>query len=412
MAISPEIKIHLVKDLLPFWLGLLDKENGGFYGFVDSEGNVNPKADKGCVLNSRILWVFSTSYKLCMDGALSEVKLQDAGYSSIDILEAARHAYEFFRDNYFDPEFGGIYWSVTYDGKPSDTTKHAYNHAFAIYALCEFYEVTGDIEAFKLAYYLKNCVENMFTDEGGYLESFGRDFIPDDNPHLSENGVHAYRTMNTLLHIMEAYTELYRINKETKDQFVKRKIYNILEIFENKVYNPQEGRLEVFFDKDYNSLIDLRSFGHDIEMSWLLDRTCDILDDEELKERLAPMSMMLAEKTLEYGFDGNSLAYEIERGVTKTTRAWWIQAEAVVGFTNAYMKTDDKRFKNAERRTWDFIRDHMIVKSRPAEWYMEVSQDGVPDLSKPLVDEWKCPYHNIRMCMEILRRNERAKEEL
>ena len=142
-----------------------DKEHGGFYGYVKSDGTIIPKADKGCVLNSRILWVFSTCYKLCMDGALSEVKLQDAGYSSLDILEAARRAYEFFRDHYFDPEYGGIYWSVTYDGKPSDTTKHAYNHAFAIYALCEYYEITKDIDAFKFAYYLKNCVEILSHSE-------------------------------------------------------------------------------------------------------------------------------------------------------------------------------------------------------------------------------------------------------
>ncbi|MBR1797457.1 MAG: AGE family epimerase/isomerase [Clostridiales bacterium] len=412
MAISPEIKIHLIRDLLPFWLGLMDKENGGYYGYVSSDGVIDPKADKGCVLNSRILWVMSTCYKLCMDGALSETKLQDAGYSSRDIIEAARHAYEFFRDHYFDAEYGGIFWSVTYDGKPSDTTKHAYNHAFAIYALAEFYEVTRDIEAFKLAYYLKNCVENMFTDEIGYLESFGRDFIPDNNPKLSENGVSAYRTMNTLLHIMEAYTELYRINKETDDKFLKRKIYNILDIFETKIYNPEKGRLEVFFDKDYNSLIDLRSLGHDIEMSWLLDKTCEVMGDEELASRMAPISASLAENTLAYGFDGHSLAYEIERGVVKQTRAWWIQAESVIGFTNAYMKTDDKRYKLAERANWEFIRDHMIVKSRPAEWYNEVSQDGVPDLSLPLVAEWKCPYHNVRMCMEILRRTMSFKEEL
>ena len=412
MAISPEIKIHLVHDLLPFWLSMEDKEHGGFYGYVKSDGTIIPKADKGCVLNSRILWVFSTCYKLCMDGALSEVKLQDAGYSSLDILEAARRAYEFFRDHYFDPEYGGIYWSVTYDGKPSDTTKHAYNHAFAIYALCEYYEITKDIDAFKFAYYLKNCVENMFTDELGYLESFGRDFIMDKNPHLSENGVQAYRTLNTHLSVMEAYTELYRINKEVKDHFVKRKIINVLDIIDRNIYNPEKGRLEVFFDKDFKSLIDLRSIGHDIQASWLLDRTCQILGDDNVAERMAPISETLVRKTLECGFDGHSFAYEIENGVVKQERAWWIQAEAVVGFVNAFMKTGDKEYKNAERRTWEFIRDHMIVKSRPAEWYQEVSQTGVPDLNKPLVDEWKCPYHNIRMCCEILRRNERATEEL
>lgn len=412
MAISPEIKIHLVHDLIPFWLSMMDKENGGFYGYVKSDGTVLPQADKGCVLNSRILWVFSTCYKLCMDGVLSEVKLQDAGYSSVDILEAARHAYNFFKDYYFDPEYGGIYWSVTYDGQPSDTTKHAYNHAFAIYALCEYYEITNDIHAFKLAYYLKNCVENMFTDDKGYLESFGRDFIPDDNPHLSENGVHAFRTMNTLVNILEAYTELYRINKETNDQFVKRKILKILDMIEHKVYNPEKGRLEVFFDEDFNSLIDLRSLGHDIEMSWYLDRVCQILDDDNLAARMEPIAMTLAQKTLEYGFDGNSLAYEIENGVTKETRAWWMQAESVIGFVNAFMKTGNKEFKNAERKNWEFIRQHMIVKTRPAEWYQEVSKDGIPDLDKPIVDEWKCPYHNVRMCCEILRRNERASEEL
>jgi mannobiose 2-epimerase len=268
------------------------------------------------------------------------------------------------------------------------------------------------MEAFKLAYYLKNCVENIFKDDIGYLESFGRDFEPDDNPKLSENGVHAFRTTNTLLHIMEAYTELYRINKETKDQFVRGKIYSILDIFENKIYNPTEGRLEVFFDEHYNSLIDLRSLGNDIEMSWVLDRTCAVLGDDELTARLAPISDTLARKTLEYGFDGHSLAYEIERGVTRETRAWWIQAEAVVGFTNAFMKTDDKEYKNAERKCWEFIRDHIITKTRPAEWYNEVSKEGAPDMSMPLVGEWKCPYHNVRMCIEILRRNMKAKEEL
>ena len=252
----------------------------------------------------------------------------------------------------------------------------------------------------------------MFTDDKGYLESFGRDFIPDDNPHLSENGVHAFRTMNTLIHILEAYTELYRINKETNDQFVKRKIYKIVDMIENKVYNPEKGRLEVFFDENFNSLIDLRSMGHDIEMSWFLDRLCQIMDDDNLTARLAPISQTLAEKTLEYGFDGDSLAYEIENGVTKETRAWWIQAESVVGFVNAFMKTGNKEFKNAERKNWEFIRKHMIMQTRPAEWYQEVSKDGVPDLDKPIVDEWKCPYHNVRMCCEILRRNERASEEL
>ncbi|MBP5179725.1 MAG: AGE family epimerase/isomerase [Clostridiales bacterium] len=412
MAITPEIKTHLVKDLIPYWLSLYDERYGGFYGYVSADGTVDTRADKGCILNSRILWAMSSCYKLCMDAGLSETKLQDAGYSSVNIIDCARHAYEYFRDHYFDPEFGGIYWSVTYDGKPADTTKHAYNHAFAIYALCEYYEITHDMEAFKLAYYLKNCIENMFTDEIGYLESFSRDFTLDSNPHLSENGVSAYRTMNTLFHIMEAYTELYRINKETRDVFLIRKIMNVLDIFDKKIFNYEKGRLEVFFDREYNSIIDLRSIGHDVEMSWVLDRTCDILGDKDLIEEFAPFSLKLAEESLEYGFDGFSMAYEVERGVVKESRAWWVQAEAIVGFINAYMKTGDKKYKDAARRTWEFVRNHMITKTRPAEWYNEVAQDGTPDMSLPLVAEWKCPYHDIRMCIELLRRNERFSEEI
>jgi len=412
MAITPEIKIHLVHDLIPFWLSMKDEEFGGYYGFVSGNRELNKRADKGCILNSGILWAMSSCYKLCIDGVLSETKLQDAGYSSMDILDAARHAYEFLSAHFIDLELGGLYWSVTYDGRPSDTTKHTYNHAFAIYALSAYFEVSGDMQAFKLAYYLKNCIENMFTDDNGYLESFSRDFTPDDNPHLSNNGVSAVHTMNTMLHVIEAYCELYRINKETKDTFIRKKIMRNLELHAEKIYNSALGRQEVFFDNDYNSLIDLYSPGHDIEMAWVLDKVCEIFMDDELSARENPISRRMEENVLKYAFDGNSLFYEAENGKIKDIRAWWIQSEAVVGFINAYTHTGDRNYLIAAQNQWNFIRDYVIDKARPAEWHNAVSPDGTPDTTLPLVSEWKCPYHNIRMCIEILRRQERMDEEI
>lgn len=407
MAIAAEVKTHLIHDLIPFWLSLKDEQNGGFYGYVDSNSRIDRKADKGCVLNSRIMWAMSSCYKLCIDGALSETKLQDVGYSSLDILEAARCAYEYFRDHFVDMDYGGIFWSVTYDGQPADTTKHTYNHAFAIYALCAYYEVSGDREAFKLAYYLKNCIENTMADEYGYVDSFNRDFTPNSNPLLSENGVTAYRSMNTHINVMEAYSELYRINKETKDIFVKKKIYKTLDIHATRIYNPAKGRQEVFFDREYNSLIDLYSPGHDIEVAWMLDKICENVGDPELTERENPISRTIESNVLNYAFDGSSLILEFENGIASEYRHWWGQAEAVVGFVNAYMRTGDKRYKAAARAEWDFIKKYVIDKQRPAEWTYEVTADGTPNMEKALVSPWKCPFHNIRMCIEIIRRQER-----
>lgn len=372
--------------MIPFWQNLKDEENGGFYGYLSYDLELDKQAFKGCILNSRILWFFSNAYLL-----LGEKEL----------LESAKHAYEFLKNFCLDRENGGIFWSVTYDGKPLDTTKHTYNQAFAIYALSSYYDASGDQEALALAEQLCNVIETKCRDEGGYLEAFDIRFEPQENDKLSENGVMAERTMNTLLHVFEAYTELYRVSRKEE---VGNQIRFMLNLVADQVYNPRIGRQEVFFDHDWNTLIDLYSYGHDIEAAWLIDRGLAVLDDPAYTKKIAPITRTITKNIYDRAYVNHSLLNECERGVVNTTRIWWVQAEAVVGFLNGWQKEPEhKEFLEAAQDIWDYIKHWQIDKRTGSEWFAEVDQDRNP-IPHPIVEQWKCPYHNGRMCMEVIRR--------
>lgn len=387
MNMKEEIRNHLVSAIIPFWKNLRDDEFGGYYGYMDYDLKLNKKAEKGCILNSRITWFFSNAYTLLKDESL---------------LEEADYGYAFLKDHCIDKENGGIYWSMNYDGTPLDTTKHTYNQAFCIYALSSYYEASGKKEALDLAKELFAMIEEKCTDDQGYLEAFTRDFKPESNEKLSENGVLAEKTMNTLLHVLEAYTELYRVSK---DETVKERLKWIMDVFADKVYNPQLKRQEVFFDKNYNSIIDLHSYGHDIETAWLMDRTLEVVNDESYTKKISPITKTLTENIYNVAFDGRSLSNECDKGVVDTNRVWWVQAETVIGFLNGYEKDPTKiQYKEAAEATWQFIKDYVIDKRPGSEWFWLVRQDGTPVEGEPIVEPWKCPYHNGRMCMEVMRR--------
>ncbi len=382
-----EIQNHLVKDIIPFWKNLRDDENGGYYGWVGYDLKVDKKAVKGCILNSRILWFFSNAYTMLKDESL---------------LQEADHAFAFLKERCADRENGGIFWSIRYDGTPEDTTKHTYNQAFAIYALSSYYEASGKQEALDMAKELFYIIETKCTDEIGYKEAFDKAFHEIENDKLSENGVIAAKTMNTLLHVFEAYTELYRVAKLPE---VGEKLHWIMETFAHKVYNPELHRQEVFFDENMKSIIDLHSYGHDIETAWLIDRGVEVLGDPAMEALLSPITRDLTAQIYKVAFDGHSLANECERGVVNTHRIWWVQAETVIGFLNGYQKDPSrKEYLQAAESEWQFIRDHVIDKRAGSEWYWEVDEDGRPYPNRPIVEPWKCPYHNGRMCMEVMKR--------
>lgn len=384
---TEEIRNHLTDCIIPFWKRLRDEEHGGYYGYMDHDLKVDRQAVKGCILNSRITWFFANAYL-----TLGEESL----------LAEARHGYEFLRRYCLDREKGGVYWSVAYDGTPEDTTKHTYNQAFSIYALSSYYNASGDKEALETAFDLFRIIEERCRDEIGYKEAFDRSFREIGNDKLSENGVIAQKTMNTLLHVFEAYTELYRVSGDTR---VKERLQWILDTIAKKVYNPKLHRQEVFFDREMHSILDLHSYGHDIETAWLIRRGTDVLGERAYAEKMLPIVLDLTSQVYEKAFDGHSLANECEKGVVDETRVWWVQAEAVVGFLNAYaLAPEHGEYLEAARAEWTYIKEHLIDKREGSEWFWDVNAKGEAVSGKPIVEPWKCPYHNGRMCFEVIRR--------
>ena len=383
--LSDEMKAHLTGTILPFWEKLADEACGGFYGYVDKNLRVKRDADKGCILHSRILWTFSTAARILGDGVLKAY---------------ADRAYDFLR-RFEDREHGGVYWSVTHDGRPADTTKHTYCQAFAIYGLAAYYRLTGNREALDKAAGLCRLIEEKCRDAEGYGEAYRADFSPESNEKLSENGVMASRTMNTLLHVLEGYTELYRA---WPDEGLREKGKQALARFLHTIYNRPAHRLDVFFDADFHPLLDMQSYGHDIEASWLLWDSVTALLPEAEWPPYRDMCLDLARSVRQRAFTDHGLRNECVDGEVNELRVWWVQAETMLGFANAYSLTQDEAWLECLRVQWAAIR-RMIVDKRPGgEWYWSVYENG--DLTeRPMVEEWKCPYHNGRMCLWLMEAN-------
>ncbi|OJF77302.1 MAG: N-acylglucosamine 2-epimerase [Treponema sp. CETP13] len=392
--LADEVKTELTNTIIPFWGKLRDEKFGGYYGFVDFDLHIDKTAPKGCILNSRILWFFANAYKML---------------NKPNLLEAATHAFNFMLEHCFDSQNGGVFWSLDYKGFPLDTTKHTYNQAFAIYALSSYYAITHDERAIRKAFDLVQIIETKCRDEIGYCEAFTLDFNPEINDKLSENGIIAEKTMNTFLHVFEGYTELYRV---TKDSNIASYLKRMLDQFVTKIWNPKKQRQEVFFDKNMNSLIDLHSYGHDIEAAWLLDRGTEILGDIKYTQLISPITKALTEKIYNTAYQEHSLLSESENGINDNTRVWWVQAETMVGFMNGYQKSrDQSKYLQAVYDVWEYIKRY-IHDSRPySEWFWSVNAYGVPKTRQPIVEPWKCPYHNGRMCMEIITRCKALEKE-
>ncbi len=393
--LSNEMKLHLTKKILPFWQSLTDWERGGWYGYVDKDLNVKKEAHKGCILNSRVLWTFATAARVTGDA---------------EYLKYARHAFDFM-EKFMDCDRGGVYWSVTAEGEPLDRTKHTYCQAFAIYGLSAYIRAAGEDDprrqvAIDRAFSLFRTIERDCIIEGSYGEAFEPNYTPvdnsklSDNPKLMERGEVAERTMNTLLHVLEAYAEFYRA---VPDEDVRRAGVVCLERFLHVMYNEPARRLEVFYDKDYRSILDMQSYGHDIEASWLMWDAVETLIPEEDRKPYRDMCLTLAEATCERAFTDHGMENEVVEDEVEHTRIWWVQAETVLGFANAWELTKDDAWMDRVQQQWAYIQQVIVDPREGSEWYWSTSPDGVPT-KKPIVEEWKCPYRNGRMCLRVMER--------
>ncbi len=381
-----EVKKELTEHIVPFWNKLRDDEYGGFYGQMDNALRLDKKGTKGVILNSRILWFYSSVYRTL---------------GGEDILSNARHAYEFLRDKCVDRQNGGVYWMMNYDGTVNDSMKHTYNQAFAIYALSTYYLACGEKKALDLAFEIFDTVEEKCTDNIAYMEAFSSDWKLVPNDALSENGLMADKTMNTVLHLIEGYTVLY---EASKDKRVEERLRFLLDITEKKIYDKQNHRLKVFFDRVMRVIGDIYSYGHDIEASWLIDRACETLGDEKLISEWRDRNLKIAEKIYNVALENGAMNNERENATISRKRIWWVQAESVVGFINAYMHSDDKKYLDAAQTVWEWIKNYQIDKRFGGEWWAEIDFNGEPMTDFTMVNEWKCPYHNGRMCLEVMAR--------
>ena len=394
LNLSHDVQKELDERIFPFWSDLADYENGGFYGYVGYEGIINKEAEKGVILNTRILWFFSAVY--CLE------KKDEA-------LKLANHAYDFMNKKLFDDEYDGLYWMVDFKGQPTDNRKHIYNQAFGIYGLCQYYKATGKEEALNKAKKLFDLIEKKCENSNGYLEEFDRKWNEKENEMLSENNVISDRTMNTHLHVLEAYTLLYEVSK---DDAVAKRLYYLLDLIKNKIYSEEKHSLKVFFDANWNETIDLQSYGHDIEGTWLIDRAAEVLGDKELTESTHVYTSKITENIYQKAYSPLGVINETAEGVTDAGRVWWVQAESIVGFYNAFEKTGDSKYLRASQELFKFIEKFLVDKKENSEWYWKLEEDNSPIVNLPIVEPWKCPYHNGRMCIEIIERMAKSGERV
>ncbi len=381
-----EIKNELINHIIPFWDNLEDKENGGFYGFMDNSLNLDKNGEKGVILHSRILWFYSNCYLTLKDEKC---------------LEKAKSCYEFMSKYCVDRENGGVYWMMNADGSVKDDMKHTYCQAFFVYALSSYYDASGDKAALDLAMEIFNTIEEKCTDEVAYLEAMSRTWEIVENDALSENGLMADKTMNTTLHLLEAYTELYRVSKN--EQVLSRLKFQT-RLFLDKIFYKEDDRLLVFFDKNLDVIGDIHSYGHDIEATWLLDRACDVMGDEALTKEVSAMNEKIVANIKKLAFKDGSLLNERDKDEVNTWRIWWVQAEAVVGFLNGSVRYNNPEYLEVSKTIWNYIKNNIVDKRPGGEWYSQLDENGVPADFKAVVDPWKCPYHNGRMCLEIINR--------
>lgn len=384
-----EIEVEFWR-IIHWWAQNMIDPNGGFIGRIDGNDQPHPKADKSIILNTRLLWTFSKVY----------LKAKDLRYRNL-----AERAYQYIVQYFWDENYDGVYWMVDHRGNVIDEQKQIYAQAFAIYAFSAYYELTGSVDASNKIERVFNRMENHSLDKEklGYLNVFNRDWSLASNQQLSEEDDDQVKIMNTHLHILEAYTALYQVHPTER---CRQALYNILWLYLEKFCTREPCHVYLYFDEDWNPTSREKSFGHDIESSWLITEASYALKDSELTEKSAAVSIALAGATLCFGSDVQGGIFEktdhegeeIEKG-----KHWWPQAEGVVGFLNAWQLSGEEKYLTQSIKTWHFLKTH-FVDLENGEWHWLIDEQGHPVRTQDKAGPWKAPYHNVRMCLEVMQR--------
>ena len=387
-ALASHLKKELTEDILPYWSKKICKGDTGFYGRISGEEVIDPEAPVGAIMTSRILWTFSNAFRL----------FRREEYKTMAMQAKSR-----IINNFYDIEQGGIYWSINPDGTPLDTKKQIYAIAFCIYGLAEWNRASGDEEALELAKKLYRDIEKHSFDtcKNGYFEAFTREWGEIQDMRLSDKDANESKTMNTHLHVLEAYTGLYRV---WKDGGLAAQLKNLIGIFLDRILGA-DAHLRLFFDDDWNCGYKIYSYGHDIEASWLLHEAALVLGDEATIGKVEKEVPRIAAAAGEGFTAKGGMIYEKDNatGHIDGDRHWWVQAETVVGYFNLWQLTGEPSGLENSIECWEFIRNNLIDREN-GEWFWSIRQDGTVNRTDDKAGFWKCPYHNGRMCMEIIER--------
>ncbi len=404
-----EMEEVLHNNILSFWLNnMQDIENGGFYGQMKGDGTLVKTANKGGILNARILWSFSAAYRVT---------------GRTEYLDAATRAKDYILCHFIDKEYGGTYWELDYMGNPVDTKKQFYAIGFMVYGLSEYARATGDRVALDYAIQLMECIEEHSFDNryNGYIEAQTRDWQDIADMRLSELDANYPKSQNTHLHIIEPYTNLYRTLKDTFHDLcceggelhpfftrLDAALRNLIHIFTDKILNPETHHLDLFFEMDWTrGAGQIESYGHDIECSWLMHEAALVLGDKDILSKVEPIVRIVA-KASEKGLNADgSMIHEanIDTGHKDDDLHWWVQTENVVGWYNIYQYFGDADALARSHKGWEYIKSNLIDHTL-GEWYWSRNPQGDINTTDDHAGFWKCPYHNSRMCLEIIERGE------
>ena len=386
--LKKELTIEL-QSILNYWsIQTIDLDHKGFIGQIDYNNQKNYFSEKGSVLNARILWAFSASYKITKNKEHKKI---------------AKLAFDYILEYFYDTKFGGIFWSLNSNGTPKDTKNQIYALGFMIYGMAEYYSISKNEKALQIAIGLYKKIEEYSYDniKKGYLEAFTRDWKMIDDLRLSTKDANEKKTMNTHLHIVEGYANLYKI---WKDEGLRKVIVELLEVIDTYFINTETGHLHLFFDENWVEKPDVISYGHDIEAAWLLQQCAEIIEDEDLINLYKKHAIKIAEATKE-GIDiDGGLWYEFDPKTNKlmAEKHSWPQAELMIGYFNAWELSGKQEYLDIVLKNWNFIQKHIIDKEN-GEWFWGINAD-YSKMEKDKAGFWKCPYHNSRACIELFNR--------
>ncbi len=408
-ALASQVRKELTENILPYWMKKMCNPSEGFHGRISGEEEIDTEAPVGGIMTARILWTFASAYRVL--GASSP--------DSEAYLNMAVRAKKLLIDRFYDSDFGGTYWSLSPDFSPLDTKKQIYAIAFTIYGLAELYRACGDVEALEYAVKLFHDIEDHSFDSAGdgYWEAFTREWAPIEDMRLSDKDANESKTMNTHLHVLEAYTCLFRV---WKDPLLETRLRGLIEVFERNILGA-DGHLRLFFNDDWNCSYDIVSYGHDIEASWLLHEAAIVLGDTSVLSRVEALVPTIVRAASEGFTPEGGMIYEMhghagepsngrdnETSVCRSPkidadRHWWVQAETVVGYFNLWDHFGEQSGLENALMCWEFIKASLI-DSQNGEWHWSLRADGSVNREDDKAGFWKCPYHNGRMCMEIIER--------